>query len=103
MIYDYNLKLQDTRRKNDVLMQEKNIAVSNHEHDTQQLLLKMLEHLRETKVLRQKMDKIQAEKDKGTRGVLKSAANSKGHEATVAKTPVAQPPPFSGGKENDDV
>lgn len=65
MIYDYNLKLQDTRRKNDVLMQEKNIAVSNHEHDTQQLLLKMLEHLRETKVLRQKMDKIQAEKDKG--------------------------------------
>ena len=52
LIYDYNLKLGDTRRKNDVLMQEKNITVSNHEHDTQKLLLKLVEHLRGTKVLR---------------------------------------------------
>ena len=46
-------------------MQEKNITVSNHEHDTQKLLLRMVEHLRETKVLRAQMDKIQGEKDRG--------------------------------------
>ena len=39
--------------------------MSNHEHDTQKLLLRMVEHLRETKVLRAQMDKIQGEKDRG--------------------------------------
>lgn len=62
--FDYSQKLEKDKQKVADILAERQVVLKNHEHDVQQVLYRMLQHLREVKHLKVQLKHIEYQKRK---------------------------------------
>jgi hypothetical protein len=62
MQFEYSRKLEKDASKIKRVMHERDIVLKNHEHDVQQMVFKMLHHLREIKHLKKCLERLEMKK-----------------------------------------